>query len=245
MLFVELTTLDFIIAIFNIIFIVVSVITGLKIALKYIKYKEITLLLIGLTWILIPTPWLPAAVSFLTIFFTGNTAPPEILFIIGTFFLPIVLLLWITAFSEFIYKSKQKIFVGIFFLGAILFYVIFFTLLSIDSSLIGVVSGPTDINYKLFVSIYQMILLLVIGITGTRFSLESLRSEDSEIKLKGKFLLLAFYSFIIGSILDVLSGSSIIILILGRIILIWASFIFYYGFFLPNWTKKIFLKERE
>jgi hypothetical protein len=47
----------------------------------------------------------------------------------------------------------------------------------------------------------------------------------------------------VGSILDILSASSIVLLTLARIILILASIELYGGFILPNWMQKIFLKE--
>jgi len=97
-------------------------------------------------------------------------------------------------------------------------------------------------NYKLIINLFLFSLLILFIITGTMLARESLKSDDPEVKLKGKLLFLAFYSFIIGSILDIFSSTSILLLTIARIVLISSAFTFYGGFILPNWMKKIFLR---
>jgi len=80
-------------------------------------------------------------------------------------------------------------------------------------------------------------------ITGILFARESLRSESLEMKIKGKFLIIAFLSFTIGAFLDSLILRGAFTVILTRLILISASIEFYFGFILPNWVKKIFIKS--
>jgi hypothetical protein len=82
-------------------------------------------------------------------------------------------------------------------------------------------------------------------ITGTLFGRKSLRSDNPEIKLKGKLLIIAFWSFFIGAIFEIISHISIIILIVGRIILISSAIEFYSGFLLPNWMKKLLLSKES
>jgi len=80
-------------------------------------------------------------------------------------------------------------------------------------------------------------------ITGLLFVKESLRSENEEINLKGKFLLVAFITFAIGTTLDVIwaetpTGLNIT---LARVFVIVAAFAFYMGFTLPRFIKKLFI----
>lgn len=238
-----LETLDIINGVFSLIFVVLSLFVGLRIVSKYPKAKQKILLFVGFTWTGMCTPWLPSTVSFLTILISGESLPAPVLFTLGCVFLPIVLILWMIAFTELLYKKKQKFIVLLFVILAIVFYTVFFTQLAIDPDLIGTVSGPTDINYRLFVTVFQLGLLVIILITGTMFARKSITATDPEIKLKGKFLLLAFLFFVIGAICDVISGMSIVILIFGRIILILAAIHFYYGFFLPNWMSSLFIRS--
>lgn len=86
--------------------------------------------------------------------------------------------------------------------------------------------------------------MCIILITGLLFSRESLRSNNPENKLKGKFIAAAFISFIVGGVFDAFLPLDIITMLIYRIILISSSIEFYFGLFLPNWMKKSFIKEK-
>ena len=79
-------------------------------------------------------------------------------------------------------------------------------------------------------------------IPGILIARESLKSDDKEIKLKGRFLLAAFISWTIGAIMDAALQPNIITLTIARLILISSALEFYTGFLLPEKVKKIFLK---
>ena len=70
------------------------------------------------------------------------------------------------------------------------------------------------------------------------FSVKSIKVDDPEIKWKGKFLLIAWFSFTIGAILDAALPLTEITLIIVRLILISSSIEFYLGFFLPDQLAK-------
>ena len=130
-----------------------------------------------------------------------------------------------------------------FIIIGIIMELIFFILLFVDPKLIGEVISPIDADYNLFITIYQFFLVLYMLITGILFGKASLKVDDAEIRLKGTLLILAFISFVLGAILEILSGLSIVILIIARLILISSSFEFYGGFLLPEWMKKLFLRK--
>jgi hypothetical protein len=85
-------------------------------------------------------------------------------------------------------------------------------------------------------------------ITGTVFAQKSIKSENREVRLKGKLLRGAFITFTIAAILDSLLGMifenptdpllSIMVVII-RIMLIISALEFYGGFLLPRWMKEI------
>ncbi|MFX1445100.1 MAG: hypothetical protein ACFFHV_16930 [Promethearchaeota archaeon] len=68
----------------------------------------------------------------------------------------------------------------------------------------------------------------------------SMKSENTKVRLKGKFLFVAFFLFLAGAISDTIFLRDILTLLITRIILISASIFFYFGFILPNFVKKRF-----
>lgn len=137
--------------------------------------------------------------------------------------------------------KKRNLIVGIFIIEGILFEIYFLLNLFTNPSAIGEFSGNFDMNYKLWVNIFLFSLFIIFLITDSMLAWESFKSDDPEVKLRGKLLFLAFYSFIIGSILDIFSATSILLLKIAKLILISSAFEFYCGFILPNWMKKRFV----
>jgi len=227
--------------VFSLIFVSISILIGIKIISKYFEYKRRTYLLIGLTWIGMSAPWTPSSISLLTYLLFGVVLSIEILLFIAIFFLPIIQILWIRVVCVFKEIKKHKLIVGIITIEGILFEIYFLLNLFTNPSAIGEFSGTFDMNYKLWVNLFLFSLLIIFLITGTMLAWESYKSDDPEVKLRGKLLFLAFYSLIIGSILDIFSANSILLLTIARLILISSAFEFYSGFILPNWMKKRFL----
>ena len=88
-------------------------------------------------------------------------------------------------------------------------------------------------------------------VTGVIFAQKSVKSEDREVRLKGKLLRGAFISFTIAAILDASLGMIFedptdpllaIMVVIIRILLIVSALEFYGGFLLPKWMKEIFTK---
>ncbi len=233
--------------VFSLIFVVISIFIGFTIISKYPKSKNRTVILVGLVWLGIVSSWYASSSSFLVALITGGggfmSAPP-CYFIIGAAPLPITAFIWMVAFTDLLYRDKKKIILLIIGITGIIFEIALFTLLLIDYDLVGTVSSPVDAEYEFFVTSYQIFLVILVLVSGILFALESLKSDTPEIKLKGKLLLAAFLSFVIGSILEILSGISNAILIIARLLLISSSIEFYGGFILPRWMEKLFLSNK-
>jgi hypothetical protein len=120
--------------------------------------------------------------------------------------------------------------------------IVYYAFLIIDPSLIGTFINPFIVQFTLFARLYFIACLFGVLIPGIIFAVKSMRSENPEIKLKGKLLLLAFISFTIGVILTS-SVPEMTIKVIARIILVTSSIEFYMGYLLPNWVKKIILKK--
>jgi len=228
-----------------IIFCVISIFVGLRLISKYFKYKKRELFLVGLTWICMVSPWYPATISFLMYLFTKRILSPEAYFIISFVFVPIALVCWMTAFTTITENKNQKLIVSFYFILGIIYYVFFFYFLYYtDQSLIGQLKGYTDVQYGALVVSFYLIANVTALVTGIIFGRKSRHSENPEIRLKGKFIVIAVIFFFVGSTLDATIPHNFLTFSIYRTFEILSAIFFYCGFILPNWIKKYFI-ERE
>lgn len=238
---------------FSLVFVIISIVIGLTILSKYFKFKNRLYILVGISWLGISFPWIPDSISFILNIFFQTSLPVELYFIIGNVFIPIALLTWIIAYTDMIDKRKQKMAVLLTTIFSVVFEITFFTLFFIDLELIGVINPirPFTVDFGIFITIYLVIIILFMLITGVIFAQKSVKSENREVRLKGKLLRGAFITFTIAAILDASLGMifedptdpllSIMVVII-RIMLIISALEFYGGFLLPSWMKEIFIK---
>lgn len=226
----------------SLILVVIFTVVGISIALKYKKTKERMYLFFGITWIGVVEAYIAVSISFIVALFNNNGLPEPIYFLVGISFYPVTSLIWITAFTDIIYKKAQKIFQLIFIIIGIVFEIIFFYLLFTAPSLIGTLLSPVDSEYGLVIRIYIYFSLVVIFSTGIIFAVHSIKSDNPEYRLRGVFIFITLITFVIGAILDTLE-LDIILLTIVRLIMISSAVEFYIAFVMPKWVKKLFLKE--
>jgi hypothetical protein len=175
-------------------------------------------------------PWLGSGISFLLAFYTGKGLTPELYAIISMVFLPFSMFFWMTAFTDFIMKKHQKLILILFTINAIVFEICLFYFLSVDPDLIIILRDPVDAEYQTIIRIFILSYIIIILITGILFARELLKSENPEIRLKGKLLMAGFLSWTFGGTLDGLLPLNLITLSVARIILISSAIFFYFGF---------------
>ena len=240
----SLIGIDLITGSLSLILVIIFLIVGLRIALRYFVIKEKIYFFVGIAWILMAEPWYPSTTSFLVSFFNngiGLQSMPGVFFSLGTILLPVPIILWFKALTELLKIEKQMMFLLVSGIIAAFYEIFLVFFLISDPSIIGTIISPVDASYALFMTIVQVLSLIIVIITGYQFARISLKSDNPEHQLRGKFLIIAFISFTIGAIFDVISALSIIIILIGRIILISSAVEFYIGFVLPDKIKKIFL----
>ena len=239
---------------FSLIFVIISLIIGLTIFSKYFEHKNRLFILVGISWVGISIPWVPDSTSFLMDLFVQRFLPVEWYFIIGNVFLPIALLTWLIAYTDMIKKKAQKKVLLITVLLSIMFEIIFFTLFLINIDLIGEInpSRPFTVDFGIFITVYLLLIILVMVVTGVIFAQKSVKSEDREVRVKGKLLRAAFITFAVAAILDSLLGTIFedptdpllaIMVVVVRILLIFSAIEFYGGFLLPRFMSRIFIKN--
>ncbi len=239
--------LDYINGISSIIFVVISISVGLKIISKYFQLGDSIFLYVGLTWILMSEIWWASSLSFFIALFNAVGLPEGIYFIIANILVPIAIVIWLKAFTELVLKDLQKWIIIIYVIIGIIWEFFFISLFMKDISLIGSLYSPVNADYEPYVTFYLIFILMTFLVTGIFFSRSSIASTSPEIRLKGKFLLIAIISFTLGAAMDGLKfyfpeplwG---IILIVNRTILALSGFEFYLGFILPPGIRKIFIK---
>lgn len=242
-----LETIDLLQGGFSLLFVIINLIVGAIIISRYFKHKKIEFLLVGIAWTGLAMPWVPDSINFIMIMTADVKLPVEIYLILGNAALPFFIVLWLAALLPLlgIEKSKSNMIVIFGSILSIIFEVIFFLLLFLDRDQIGKELGPFHYEFGLFIEVFLLLCIAIILVTGLMFARESLKSENKEINLKGKLLIVAFLLFIIAAILDSQGGALLnaVMVVSVRVLLITSAIFFYMGFVLPDWAKKIFLKE--
>jgi hypothetical protein len=169
--------------------------------------------------------------------------PPLYFFIANAFIAPIHVT-WSIAFTNFLYKKQQKKILAFFITEASLYEVVFLIMFFLNPASIGFQQSAFVVEWAIWIQIYLLFSIVVLLVTGFLFARTSLKVDDLEIKLKGKLLIVAFISFTIGTVIDVVGADNPteITILLARIFVIISSISFYIGFTLPNFIKKIFIK---
>jgi hypothetical protein len=170
------------------------------------------------------------------VLFTGRDLSIEVYLILNNVFLPVFLFLWLMAVTEMIQTKRKTRLISLYLLIAIILEVILIYYLFTDVSKVGIMVSPVDINFGIIAILHIAFNLIIFMITGFLFSLNTLKLEDPENKLRGKFLFIAFIFFLIGAILEI-----VITLPPNRIIILLSAIIFYIGFMMPERIKYRFI----
>ncbi len=240
----DLNELEIISGSFSLTFVIISLIIGVTLILKYRSLKNRTLLTVGLTWIFICSSWWSRSISFLTIIFFDFALDAVLYLFLLNAFIPIAVICWIYSFfSLFEYESKKRILIA-YLVICIVYEVFLITFLFINTAVIGSVQfytasgGPLSMTFQIF-AIFSFL------ITGILFARKSLESNDPKIQLKGKLLLVAFISFTISALYESIMPLTPLTLALIRILLISSAIEYYFGFFMPNLLVHILTKQKE
>ncbi len=240
---VELTSFDYYNGTLSLIQVVIQFIIGFALIYKYLEYRNKQLLYMGLTMIALTSVWLTHAIAFVLVLITGAGLSTEVFFIMAYPLTAVAIVLWMVVMSKLLFKEKKKLIIIIYVIYAILFEILFFILLFDDTMHIGVLENPIEPDTSRFILIHLVVILITALVTGFLFFRESKKSQDPEIKLKGKLFFVGVILFVTGSIVDALNTILTILLII-RVILMVSAFFIYMGFLIPDWMKNLLLKEK-
>jgi len=249
-----LVLVDYLQGAFSLIFVIISLIIGFSILSKYTKFKSRLYVLVGIAWIGVANPWFPDSISFIMNLIWEENLNINWYFIIGNCFIPIALLAWLIAFTDMIGKKRQKVVVSLTIILSIAFEIVFFYLLFTNPAAIGVIGArPFTVDFGDFILVYLIIVIIVMFSTGIVFAQKSVKSDNKEVRVKGKLLRAAFITFTIAAVFDSLLGTIFedptdpllaIMVVVVRVLLIFSAIEFYGGFLLPRWMHSIFIREK-
>jgi len=235
----------------TILFVVISIIIGILIIAKYREKKRREFLYFGLFWAGMTTPWWPQVVIFFNYLITGNIIEMDFWVILGVAFLPFTVIIGVMAYLIVlpIDPDKHTIIKVITYTPNVI-YEIFLILAIILGRITEWIAdhdpmaegGEFLIEWSLFSVPYFILSLIYFLIFGIWFSRLSMKAENPEVKLRGKFLLIAFISFAVGTMIDFIIPNTTVYLI-ARLILLSSTIEFYFGLILPKSVLKIFIKE--
>lgn len=240
-----LTPVDYLNGTLSVLAVIFSTVVGWLIIHKYFIFKRREFILIGITALMMSEPWWPHAVTFILLLIIGEPLTIQQHFLIGYGFIPFNLLCWFAAFIEFLEIQRKKVILSLIILYSIIYEAFFLFFLFNNPSLLGKYSGTEyfDLEYGLYMIVNQLIFVCALLFNGILFSKNLICSDNPELKLKGKLLLLAFFSFTIGGIIDIMSPFSLVHLLIARLLLLSSAIEFYMGFFLPEWIKERVFKD--
>ena len=226
----------------SLLYVIISLIVGFRIFFKYFTYKRKELITVGLAWIFISSGWWGAAFSFLSYVLFDYLLELSLYLFFANAFLPLALICWIYSFCILNYPHLKNKIVPIFLAICLIFEIFLILFLLIDPEIVGTMEGTFDAKNSFFAQSFRVFAILTVLITSLIFVKNSLRAENVKTQWKGKFLLIANITFIIGAIFEVLIPMTPLLLIIVRSILITSSIAYYLGFLLPdrvaNWLTK-------
>ena len=241
----SLQPLDYLNGILSIITVLTGILVGLVIALKYFELRRRVFLYVGIAVMGTYQPWWPTAVSFFTILIFERPLTSAEYFLITITCIPFFIVLWMLAINDLLVIKNRIILPLIFLIVSSVAEVYIWYYCFTEPSKIGTLSGYFDAEYALLTMLYLLFILMSIVITGIVFSIQSFKSDKPEIRLKGKLLILGFLCYLIGGFID--AGTihlNVITIIIARTILILSAIFFYFGFLLPDFVRKLFIKSK-
>ncbi len=248
--FGDFGALEMIQGIFSTIFVVVTIYIGLVFISKYFEHKNRNLYIFGFFWIGAATFFVAIPLQFFLIWF-GITTPDYTYLFTMYVPLPIMTFGWLTAITSLLYFDRRNLFLRVFLLIAILLEISFFVLFFIQPDLIARRSGYFYMEMAPFGMFYVVFLIAFILFSGIFFGRSSLDSNDPEIRMKGRLIIISIMIFAGGAAMDIIIPPleldlviKAIITIIARILMSSSGILFYIGFMLPNWSKKILFRKK-
>ncbi len=229
------------------IYIIIVVIIAVKMIGTYHKYKVSQHLFSAIAYFGVASTYSGIVLNLISVLIFNIVPLLEVHILINGGLVTICNFFWIMTILA-ISNLKQKIrrviliILGIF---TITIEIMFISLVLIDATTVMTyMITPIYGDYTLFTEIFYFSQVIVFVSFGLWMSIKSLKSKNEQIKLKGKLLMLSFGLFFIGALSDVVITETLLFIV-GLIFISNSAIFFYLGFILPDWLKKLLIKEEN
>ena len=229
---------DIINGIFGIIALLISFLVSIRMISKGFEYRKRVFVLVGIAGFIVSVPWWGSIISFVLEISSGIVLTIEIQNLIYFPLIPVGMFAWLVAFTDLVFKKRQKTIIVLFIIYGIIYEIVFFMVYTFDPSLEVTFYGMKS---RVIPSAFLVSFLIIIWISVALFTRESIKADDPEIQMKGKLLVVAILLYSVAALLEtivLIFPIPIIFQIIGRTFLIVSAAIFFWGFFLPEWIKK-------
>jgi len=230
---------------FSFIYVIITLSIGILIVSKYRKVKHIETITVGLSLIFIASPWWGSSLSFIAYGFFNIEISDTLYLTLGCVFNPVTLFFWLYSFFKFIYPNSIKKMVIIYLVINIPYEIGLIYFIATNISIIGRMDSIFNSVFNLYPTLFSIGSLTVLVITGLIFGKKSIKSNNQNVQWKGRFILIAFGTFIFGALTDTLIGENSMLLIIIRVVLVFSAIMFYFGFFLPDRIANLLIKEKK
>lgn len=239
----DLTELELVLGILGLINLTITLIVAFKIISKYIEFKKIEYLTIGLMMVFITSSWWASHISFLTFILFDFELPLVLHILISVCTLPLVNLFWIYSFCHLVYPKYKVKLLSIFVIIAVLFEIFIIIFLLTNPTLILLKQRRFIYTSGEIVILYTLFLFISSIITMSLFFKVSFNSGDLKIRWRGKFIFFSFICMIIGVIFGANAQLNVVFSILQTFFLSISSITGYIGWIMPDRVAKWLIKE--
>jgi hypothetical protein len=252
MLFEALSFSDQAYGLMNLIAIIINFILSLIIMKKAVQKKANILYIFFLAVFFTGVAWWPVGIKYLYWIFTNELLTYGFLSEVQMLALAISFISWLYIYMKIIHRNKPKmlllILISFTLFTAIIFGIELYYLRFAPNAPVKNITGkeitPFITESGDVILIWAIIAIITMLITGIHFSVDSIRVDNLEIQWKGKFLLISFMLYVFGE-MDFLSMFlGVEFAVLTKLILIIANFLFYIGFIMPDFMKRILSLEK-
>ncbi|TXT66499.1 MAG: membrane protein of unknown function [Promethearchaeota archaeon] len=238
----DISELELFYGIFNLLFISIIILIGVKIISTYFSHKREEFITIGLTLILLFSGYWSVTLNFILLIFFNSLLPIPFSIFLERFFIPVGVICWIYSFGQLVVPHLKQKLVLIFSVICVS-YMVFLTISAfVDYTLIAEQVSTFYTQNQIITLIFDLFAILSVIITFIIFAKSSLSAPNENVRLKGKLLLIGGLLITSGIVIDTLIPLNILILALTRIIFILGALFFYFGFF---YSRKVPQKESE
>lgn len=241
----DLTQLEIMQGILSLTYLIIGIIVGVYVCLKYITYHRKEHIGLGLAIIFSVIPWMASGISFLTYIFFDYLLDPAIYLFISYGSLGFAIAAMVYAIMSLTYPGSVNKITLIYLTIAIIFDIIMIYFLIINVSLVGEITGKFDSEATRGVLLY-IIFILISSIIFRIILIRTLsRSERKDMRWRGRFIIIEVILMVIGSLMDAAVTLSLTTLIIARILLVIRLGFLYLGWLLPKRISKWLIGQKE